>query len=400
MLIIGLIREGKLPQDNRVALTPIQCRYLQLKVKNVKIIVQPCSTRCFTNQEYINAGIEVKEDLSDCNLLLGVKEVPVNELLPNKRYMFFSHTKKKQPHNQQLMKAMIEKKITLIDYECLEHEDGQRILGFGFFAGIVGAHEGMKAYGLRTGAYELCNVKSCHSYKELIESYFQLKLPKIKIAITGSGRVASGILEVMNILDIVEVEDTEYLKREFSYPVYVHLKGNHLYKNKKDGSYEREAFHANPAEFSCLFHPFLSTTDILMNGTYWDERLPRLFTWEDMLSPKFRIETIADISDDMNGGVPCNLGDSTIDNPVYGVDAISRQMIDPYQKSGVDVMAVGNLPNELPRDSSTYFGDQLIKYVIMDIIKGGSTVIEGATVINEGELTPDFEYLREYATGK
>lgn len=399
MLIIGLIREGKLPQDNRVPLTPIQCRYLQLKTKDVKVIVQPCSTRCFTNQEYIDAGIEVKEDLSECDLLLGVKEVPIKELIPNKRYMFFSHTKKKQPHNQKLMKAMMEKNITLIDYECLEHEDGQRILGFGFFAGIVGAHEGMKAYGTRTGQFRMCNVIDCESYKELINSYFQLKLPNIKIAITGSGRVARGVLEVMNILDIAEVEDKEYLKREFSYPVYVHLKGNHLYKHKKDGSYEREDFHENPSDYTCLFHPFISTTDILMNGTYWDERLPRLFSWEDMLSPSFRIQTIADISDDMNGGVPCNLGDSSIDDPVYGVDPISRQMIDPYQKNGVDVMAVGNLPNELPRDSSTYFGDQLMKYVIMDFLKGGSKVIDGATMLKEGKLTSDFEYLREYANG-
>ncbi len=400
MLIIGLIREGKLPQDNRVPLTPTQCRYLQLKVKDVKIIVQPCATRCFSNNEYRNAGIEINEDLSNCDLLLGVKEVPAHELLPNKRYIFFSHTKKKQPHNQKLIQAIIEKKITLIDYECLEHEDGQRILGFGFFAGIVGAHEGMKAYGIRTGSYELCKVTECESYKELINSYFQLKLPNIKIAITGSGRVASGVLEVMNILDIVEVDDTEYLKREFSYPVYVHLKGNHLYKNKKDGTYSREDFHANPSSYSCLFNPFLSTTDILMNGTYWDERLPRLFTWEDMLKADFRIETIADISDDMNGGVPCNIADSTIDDPVYGVDTISRQMIDPYQKSGVDIMAVGNLPNELPRDASTYFGDQLMKYVIMDILKGGSSVIERATIVKEGELTSQFEYLREYANGR
>lgn len=400
MYKIGLIREGKLPQDNRVPLTPTQCRYLKLKIRNVKVFVQPCSTRCFSNEEYAEAGIEIKEDLSECDLLLGVKEVPENFLLDGKKYMFFSHTKKKQPHNQKMMQAILDKKITLLDYECLEHEDGQRILGFGFFAGIVGAHEGMKAYGIRTNSFKLCKVTECDSYKELISSYFQLKLPNIKIAITGSGRVASGVLEVMNILDVIEVDENEYLKKTFSYPVYVHLKGNHLYKHKKDGSYTREAFHKNPSEFSCLFSPFLSTTDILMNGTYWDERLPRLFEWSDMLKPDFCIQTVADISDDVNGGVPCNLGDSTIENPVYGVDVISRQMIDPYQPSGVDVMAVGNLPNELPRDASTYFGDQLIKFVILDMLKGGSSVIDRATIVKEGQLTERYVYLKDYAEGR
>ena len=400
MLVIGLIKEGKIPADNRVALIPAQCRLLKRQVPGIKIIVQPCNHRCFTDEEYRKAGVNVQEDISDCNLLLGIKEVPVNQLMEGKRYMFFSHTKKMQPHNQLQMQAMVEKKITLIDYECLEHSDGQRIIGFGFFAGIVGAHNGMYAYGKRTGAFDLCRVGECKTYKQLLHKYFGLKLPNIKIAVTGSGRVASGILEIMNLLGVIEVEQDEFQSREFDYPAYVHLKGAALYEHKQTRKYNRDDFHNSPQNYRCKFNQFLSHTDILMNGVYWDKNVPRLFEWSDMLAHDFRIKTIADITDDKNGSVPCNLGDSTIENPVYGVDSISRQMIDPYQKNGIDIMAVGNLPNELPRDASRYFGQQLINYILDDILKGTSPIIERATILNEGELTEDYKYLEEYAAGK
>lgn len=399
MLVIGLIREGKIPADNRVALTPSQCKWIHKNLQDVKIIVQPCMNRCFSNKEYKYAGIELREDLSECDVLIGIKEVPVPQLIAKKKYMFFSHTKKKQPHNQKLLQAILEQKITLVDFECLEHEDGQRILGFGFFAGIVGAHNGMMVYGKRTSTYDLCRVSGCKSYKELINTYFGLKLPNVKIAVTGSGRVASGVLEIMNLMDIIEVEPDEFLQREFSYPVYVHLKGQDLYKHKVSGLYNREDFHNNPSRYKCNFQPFLSQTDILMNGTYWEKNVPPLFTWQDLLSSHFRIQTIADISDDLHGGVPCNLGNSTIEFPVYGIDPVSRQVIDPYQKSGVDIMAVSNLPNELPRDASSYFGDQIMKYVLEELTKENSSIIERATIVKEGELTNNYAYLEDYAEG-
>lgn len=400
MFLIGLIREGKIPADNRVALTPKQCKWVQKNLKDVKVVVQPCTNRCFSDREYSLAGIELREDLHHCDLLLGIKEVPVDFLLEQKKYMFFSHTKKEQPHNQKMLQAIIEKKITLIDFECLEHEDRQRILGFGFFAGIVGAHNGMWAYGKRTGTYNLCRVGECKDYKQLINTYFGLKLPDLKVAVTGSGRVASGVLEIMNLLDIIEVEPDEFLQREFSYPVYVHLKGQDLYKHTQTGKYNREDFHLNPGNYSSKFIPYIYQTDILMNGTYWEKNIPALFTWQDMLSSNFRIQTIADISDDKGGGIPCNMGNGTIEFPVYGVDPVSSEVIAPYQKRGVDIMAVNNLPNELPRDASSYFGDQLIKYVLDEVRKEDSPVIERATIVKEGKLTRHYAYLKEYAEGK
>ncbi len=400
MLVIGLIREGKIPPDNRVALTPAHCRFLQKNHNDIRIIVQPCPNRCYSDLEYKKLGIEVNEDLNACNLLMGIKEVPVSDLLPGKRYMFFSHTRKKQENNRRLLQAIIAKKSTLIDYECLEHDDGQRILGFGFFAGVVGAHNGMMAYGNRTGLFDLGRVVGVKSYNNLIHRYFGLNVPHIKVAVTGSGRVASGILEIMNLMGIIEVEPDEYLEREFSYAVYVHLKGTELYENRITRKYNRLEFHDEPGLYRCKFSKYLPQTDVLLNGVYWEKGIPRLFNWEDMLKPDFRIVTIADISDDKNGSIPCNLGDSTIEHPVYGVDAISRQAIAPYQKYGVDVMAVGNLPNELPRDASRYFGDQLIKFIIPDLRKGKTNVIERATIVKEGTLTENYAYLKDYAAGK
>ncbi len=397
MIRIGLIRETKIPVDNRVALIPSQCKWLQKNFASVKIYAQPSDSRCYTDKEYEMAGVEIREDLSECDYLFGIKEVHPDSLIPGKKYLFFSHTRKMQPYNRHLFRAMLDKKITLIDYECMEHEDGQRILGFGFFAGIVGAHNGMMAYGKRTGTYELPRVYKQPSFRQLIHGYFGIKLPNIKVVITGSGRVAHGLLEVMNLLGIIELEPDEYLSRNFSYPVFTQLKGSLLYRHKKNKDYHRDEFHKDPQTYDCLFKPFSEHSDILLNGIYWDSRIPRLFEWEDLSSPRFRIQTIADITDDINGSVPCNLGDGTMEDPVYGVHKQSRERIAPYIDNSIDIIAVGNLPNELPRDASRYFGEQLIKYVLEDLIKEGSSVIQRATMVLGGRITTPFAYMEEYS---
>ncbi len=398
MIKIGLIREGKIPADSRVALTPAQCKWIRTHRPDLKVIVQQSDNRCFTDKEYISAGVEVKENMEECDIMLGIKEIPVNMLIENKTYLFFSHTKKLQPSNQKLLQAIIQKNITLIDYECLEHEDGTRIIGFGFFAGIVGAHNGMMSYGKRTGAYNLERVNSGKNLQYLIHTYFGLKLPAIKIAVTGSGRVAHGVLEIMNLMGIHEVEPEDYCEKEFVYPVYVHLKGAALYRHKTDGTYNRKDFHENPEKYVSIFSNYIFNTDILMNGVYWEKAIPRLFNLEDISKANFRIKTIADITDDMGGSVPCNIGDSTIADPVYGVDKITFKKTSPYVENSVDIMAVGNLPNELPRDASRYFGEQLIKYVFTDLFSGEeSRLINTATIIKEGKLNDGYEYMKEYA---
>ena len=400
MIKIGLIREEKIPADNRVALTPAQCKWIHRNSTEVRVLAQRSEGRCFTDREYELAGVELREDISDCDILLGIKEVPPHRLIPGKTYLFFSHTKKKQPHNQPLMRAMLDAGIRMIDYECLEHEDGQRIIGFGFFAGVVGAHNGMMAYGERTGLYQLDRVYKQRSFRELIHTYFGLRLPNVKIAVTGSGRVAHGILEVMNLMGIHEVEPDDYLVRRFAYPVYTQLKGADLYVHKTTGKYSRMDFHEHPADYTCTFLPYAAQTDILMNGVYWDKQVPRLFEKAAVHEESFIIQTIADITDDANGSVPINLGDQAIENPVYGVDRTSLEKTAPYLRNSIDIMAVGNLPNELPRDASRYFGEQLIKYVLEDLVGKGSDVLDRATITRDGQLTAPYAYLQDYAEGK
>ncbi|MBO9618792.1 MAG: alanine dehydrogenase [Niabella sp.] len=394
---IGLIREGKIPQDSRVALTPAQCKWIQAHRSDVSFVIQPSAARCYKDEEYERAGIPLSEDLTDCTMLLGIKEVPIADLLENKTYLFFSHTKKQQPHNRQLLQTILQKKITLIDYECLEHEDGQRIIGFGFFAGIVGAHNGLMAYGNRTGLFTLDRVYKQRSFKELIHTYFELRLPNLKIAVTGNGRVAQGLSEVMNLVGVHEVEPEEYLGRRFNYPVYTQLKSAQLYARKDNGGYERLDFHHHPELYQNKFPLYTSQTDILLNGVYWYPGVPRLFEPEAIRDEQFIIETIADVSDDEKGSVPINQRTQTIEDPVYGIDRNTLAITAPYLKGSVDIMAVGNLPNELPRDASRYFGEQLIKYVLDDLLGEGSATLKHATITEKGVLTPFYSYLKEYA---
>ena len=397
MPVLGLIKEGKVPSDNRVALTPKQCKWLLEQHPDWDILVESSATRCYKDIEYQREGIKVVEDISSAEILFGIKEVPKTQLIPNKTYLFFSHTKKAQSFNQALFHTMMDKQITLIDYECLEHEDGQRLIGFGFFAGIVGAHNGIMAYGNRTKEFTLGRVKDVKDYMELIHTYFGLKLPPIKIAVTGSGRVAHGILEIMNLMDVQQVEPDEFKTRTYPYPVYVHLKGKDLYKRKDNGSYERNDFHNHPENYDCLFKEYLPYTKILMNGVYWEKGIPPLFTLEELKDENSVLTTIADITDDAFGSVPCNLGDASSDDPIYGVQLDSCEKCNPYNYNCVDIMAVGNLPNELPRDASRFFGEQLIKYVLDDLVKGGNPIIEKATMLNKGKLTEYYNYLAEYA---
>lgn len=399
MITIGLIRERKNPPDKRVALTPRQCAHLQKKIAGLKIIAEPSPNRCFSDDEYRNEGIKVTEDLSRCDILMGIKEVPVDALIPGKTYLFFSHTKKKQPYNQKLMRALIKKHIRLIDYECLTHADEQRILGFGLYAGIVGAHNGLLTYGRKWGLFDLPKAHEVKSYTDLFAAYSQIRLPNIKIAMTGSGKVAAGILEVMTHFDVEQVEPEDYLTHEYDYPVYTHLKGGNLYARKDNDLFSRDDFHAHPESYKCLFSKYIPQTDILMNGIYWDAGIARLFEKNDIRRHDWRIGVIADITCDVDGSVPINIGASTIPDPVYGINRKTIERDEPFSatKDIIDVMAVDNLPNELPRDAAQYFGAHFEKFVLRELLGGNSDIIKRATVCENGKLTPDYEYLADYA---
>jgi saccharopine dehydrogenase (NAD+, L-lysine forming) len=401
MKTIGIVRETKVPQDNRVPFSPKQCAALLQKYANLQIVVQPSAHRCFSNQEYADAGITLQEDLANCDIIFGVKEQNKADLIPNKTYLFFSHTKKKQPYNKELMQAIIQKNIRLIDYECMTHDDGQRVVGFGFFAGVVGAHNGILTYGKKWGLFDLPPVHSLKNFDEMLHSYFQLKLPNIKVAVTGGGRVTSGLLEVMNAMDIKSVSPKDFLAKSFNYPVYTLLKSGDLYTHKVHGNYDRDEFHSQPHAYDCVFDQYLAATDILLNGIYWDKSIDRLFELADTSKTNFNISVIADVSCDIDGSVPCTLYATTIANPVYGFDRFTHQEVDPFlpSKNSIDLMTVDNLPNELPRDASKFFGEYLEKFIFADLIADDHTsgILQRATICSAGKLTRYFEYLSDYA---
>lgn len=396
---IGIIREGKNPPDSRVPFSPSQAAAIPTLFPGVEIFVQPSPTRCYTDAEYREAGVTLQEDLSHCDVLMGVKEVPIKDLISGKTYFFFSHTKKAQPYNQPLMRALIEKKIRMVDYETLTHADGSRVLGFGTWAGIVGAHNAFKTWGDRTGKLTLPAAYEVHDYEALKALYKDVKLPALRIVLTGSGRVAQGGLEVLQLLNIRQVSPEDFRKNTYSEPVFTHLKGGDLYQRKEGGGYDRNEFHAQPQAYSCTFEPYLPATDILINGIYWQESIDRLFEKKDVQRDDFRISVIADVTCDADGSVPINIGASTIADPVYGISRKTLQKTAPFQdrEDTIDVMAVDNLPNELPRDASAYFGEHLIQYILPALLEHDNDIIRRATICEDGHLTPQFGYLKEYA---
>lgn len=396
---IGLIREEKNPPDNRVPLTPLQCADLIEIYPETKIVVEPSSSRCFTNDDYIKSGVTLQNNLLDCDVILGVKEVPVEKLIPNKTYFFFSHTRKKQPYNKKLMKALIAKEIRMIDYEGLTYKDGKRILGFGFFAGVVGAHNGLLAYGKKFNKFHLKAAHVCKDMEQMMTQYRNVQLPPVKIALTGSGRVTAGLLNIMEHWDIESVEPGDFLLNQYDYPVYTLLKGFDLYENKETGKYDRDEFHHHPEKYRCKFSPFTTATDILMNGIYWDEKIAPLFSIDEVQNPDFKISVIADVTCDINGSVPTTIEATTIAEPVYGFDRKTLRRTQAFQNTNatIDMMTVDNLPNELPRDASRHFGEHIIKFIIPELLKNESEILERATICKEGKLTKGFEYLHDYA---
>jgi len=399
MIRIGLLKERKVPADVRVPLTPKYCAIIQESHPEIRIVVEPSPDRCISDAEYRAEGIELTDDLSSCDILLGVKEVPADKLLQGKTYFFFSHTKKKQAYNQKLMHALIKQRITMVDYECLTHADEQRILGFGFYAGIVGAHNGLLAYGKKTGLYDMPAAHKIGSYAGIMAAYDRFKLPPVKIVITGSGKVAAGALNIMAMLDVEPVEPADFLTHEYDYPVYTHLRGSALYARKDNDLFSRDDFHANPAMYKCLFASFVNQADVLINGVYWEHDIPRLFEAQDIQRKDWRITVIADITCDHNGSVPINSGATHISDPVYGVHRKSMQRCEAHLpgRDTIDVMAVDNLPNELPRDASQYFAVHFEKYIIGELLKPNSDILKRATICTNGKLTADYEYLADYA---
>ncbi len=400
--LIGLIREGKNPPDKRVAFTPAQAEEIQQRFPDVRIICEKSESRCFSDIEFEKAGIEVTHDISGCDILMGIKEVPIERLVANKTYLFFSHTIKKQPYNRELLRKILERKIRLIDYEGLKDNQANRLVAFGRYAGIVGAYNGLWTYGKRYNTFQLRRAFDCYDINDLKLELRKVSLPPVKIILTGAGRVGKGAMETLDTAGIRKVNPSDFLARTYAEPVYVQLSSADYHQRIKGGAFNREEFHQHPELYKSNFYEFATHGDILLAGAYWNPKAPRLFTSEEMRNPEFRIKVIADITCDINGSIPSTKKASTITDPLYDVDPHTGNVLPPLSgEQNITMMAVDNLPCELPRSASEEFGRDLIDRILKPLLLGDRDgVIARGTVAVAGSLTEEFSYLQDFVSGR
>lgn len=396
---IGVIKEGKVPADKRVVLTPELCVEFVKKYPNIELVVQPSEIRAFKDEEYTKAGIKLSNDLSNCDVLLGVKEVPKDQLIPNKTYFFFSHTYKKQEYNKALLQKVLDQRIKLIDYEVLKYKTGERLLGFGRFAGIVGAYNGFRLFGERSGRFTLKPAHECHDLNELKQELKKVNLPKgYKIAKTGDGRVGGGAMEIIDCIGILKLTPDEYIAYKGDEPAYTQLQVID-YNRKKDGSTStKKEFYSHPEKFESDFMRFAVTSDMYIACHYWSDKSPYIFTREDAKHSDFKIKTVADISCDIDCAVASTLRPSTIADPFYAYLAREEKEVDISNMDAIAVMAVDNLPCELPRDASEGFGKDFLEKV-MPVFVGNdpeNIIFRATETTPNGELNEPYQYLQSW----
>lgn len=397
----GIIKERKNPPDRRVVFTPEELLKLKKQFPQADFEVEHSDIRVFTDEQYASLGIKVDTDVTDCDVLIGVKEVPVDALIPNKTYFFFSHTIKKQPYNRKLLVACLEKNITLIDHETIVDANHKRLIGFGRYAGIVGAYNGFRAFGLK---YELFNLAKAETLKDqaaLIERLRRPVLPPIKIVLTGHGKVGLGAKEMLDAMKIKEVSVEDYLHKNYTQPVYTHLDLQDYNMRIDDGSFDKKDFYANPQEYTSNFGRFAKLSDMFMAGHFYGNGAPVILTREMLRSADNKIKVVADISCDVDGPIACTLRSSTIAEPIYGYLPSEHKEVDFMHPAAIVVMAVDNLPCELPKDASEGFGEMFLEHVIPALYNNDKDgILNRGTICSNGKLMPNFTYLQEYVDGK
>jgi hypothetical protein len=401
-ITLGVIREGKVPPDFRVPLTPKQCKAIEVLYPEVKVVVQTSPIRTFPDQAYTDLGIEIVDSLAACDYIFGVKEVPINELLSNKTFFFFSHTFKKQPYNRNLLNAILDQKIKLVDYEVLKDKYGKRIIGFGRYAGIVGCYNAFLTYGLKSGRFELKPAHLCADRKEVEEELKKVDLPiDFRVVLTGFGRVGHGAREIIDLLPITEVSPEEYLKNEFESPVYTQLEAEDYFAPIDGSAFVKQDFYNTPEKYQATFSRYALKSDMYVPCHFWSAKSPFILTNEDLLHPENRIQVVADVSCDIAGPIACTIRPSKIGNGIYGYDPKTQTEVDFMQPGAIAVMAIDNLPCELPKDASEDFGNELLKHVLPCLFgPDPDRVIErGSQTSFAGELTERFSYLQPYVDG-
>jgi len=397
---IGILRETRRWNDRRVAITPETAALIKENYPHVALCVQSSRVRVHSDYEYLEVGVPVVEDVSDCDILIGVKEVEPQTMIEGKTYIMFAHVAKQQGYNQPFFKEMARKKITLIDYEYFTDLEKNRVVAFGFWAGVVGAYYAFKGIAQRFGKVELPGPEACRDFQELHQQLKQFTMPTLKIVVTGGGRVAAGALEIIRELGIQEVRPWDFQSRTYKNAVFTRLDPED-YAQKNDGTFNLKEFYDDPSEYESKFQPYLEVADVFIACHFWNSHSPVFFTREQLKDEKFRISLIADISCDLEGPIPTTIRTSSIEEPFYDVDPDDLTEEQPFSDPGnVTVMAVDNLPTALPLDASRTFARELYTYVFPSLFgDDNDQIIERATILRSGTLTSRFSYLREFLTG-
>jgi alanine dehydrogenase len=399
---IGLIKEGKVPPDHRVPMTPEQCKSAQSRFQNLEIIVQRSPIRAFKDEEYEAAGMKLADDLSDCDIIMGVKEVKIADLIPNKTFLFFSHTLKKQPYNRDLLRAILEKRIRLVDYEVLKDKHNKRVIGFGRYAGIVGTYNAFRTYGLKHGLYDLKPAYRCVDRVEMEQEMKKIIAgPNMRIVMTGFGRVGHGAREIVDQLPIKEVSPNEFLSNNFNEAVFTHLELEDYCAPKDGSAFEKSSFYSSPELYKSTFSRYLSVADVYIPCHFWSNRSPLIITSDDLKADNCRLSVVADISCDIAGPIASTIRPSKIADPIYGFNPSTGEEDDFMKEGVIAVMAVDNLPCELPKDASEDFGNELMKYILPALLveDPDAIIARGSETNFDGQLTSDFLYLQPYVDG-
>lgn len=397
----GIIKERKNPPDRRVVFSPEELVTLQKQFPNAEIAVESSNIRVFPDADYQDLGITVKEDISDCEVFFGVKEIPIDYLIPNKKYFFFSHTIKKQPYNRALLQAVLNKNIELFDHETIVDANNKRLIGFGRYAGLVGAYNGFRAFGIKYDLFQLPKAETLSSKDDLISKIKRQTLPNIKIVVTGHGKVGVGIKEILDGVKIKEVSAEDFLNKNYSQPVYTQIDMLQYNKRKDEASSSKSDFYKNPQDYTSDFEKFTKVADIYMAGHFHGNNAPDIVTREMFNAADNKIKVVADISCDVDGPVACTLKASTIADPFFGYLPSEHKEVSYTHPGSIIVMSVDNLPCELPKDASEGFGVMFMEHVIPAFFNGDADgILARAKITENGKLTPRFAYLQDYIDGK
>ena len=397
---IGIVRESR-NDENRTPLVPEHIKKYKESNPNINFIIQPSNSRCFSDEEYELCGAKINENLNECSIIFGVKEIDPNILINNRTYLFFSHTfkinkqqKNIEKHKKDLLLSILNKKITLIDYENIRGKNGTRCLGFGRFAGIVGCYNTLNLLLRVLGKQSLASAYKIDDYERLVLNLKNLYFPKTKILVTGDGRVAKGVIELLNQTNIKAVSKKDFLEKKFDQPIFCNLETKDYVTNNSSTNFNLEHFIDNPQDYSSSALQYLKETDILISAHYWDPSSPKIFENEDLKDLQ-NLKIVGDITCDINGSVPTTIRSTTIEEPNYWIERYTLKEIDE-NNDGIAVMAVDNLPSELPRDSSTEFSEGIINEVLPFLLKEDDGRILNGTITTDGSFLEKYNYLNDY----